>query len=109
MMRKLMLAAGMVVAMGGGALAQEKTLGRADMDTVFVWKDSDAQSEGYNLINSGVHKSNPVLIMRLFSCMVPKGTRAVVTDAGFFSSTILITSGESTGCRGVIANEDLGQ
>ena len=96
-----------VLSVSTQAMAQEKTLGRSGTDTVFVWKNSDAQSEAFKLISAGVHKTNPTLVFRLMSCMVDNGTKAVVTDGGMFSSTVLITSGKNSGCRGVIPNEDL--
>lgn len=91
----------------GPAAAQEVTIGRAEAENVFVWKDSEAQSEALKLIGAGVHKTNPQLVFRLMSCVAPAGSKAVVTDGGFASSTILITTGEHAGCRGVIQNEDL--
>lgn len=87
--------------------AQEKVLGRPDMDVVFVWKDSASNSEALKLISAGVHNRNPELIMRLLSCVAKPGDKAVVTDGGFASSTIVVTSGKSAGCRGVVHNEDL--
>lgn len=89
------------------AHAQEVSLGRPGGDTVFVWRDDDAHSEAVRLITAGVHKSNPLLVMKLMSCMVDAGTKAVVVDGGFVSSTVLITAGEHAGCRGDIPNEDL--
>lgn len=105
MLRVIVATALVLVAAPAGA--QEAKLGRDGSSVVFVWKDSDSQSEAYRLINAGVHKSNPVLLFRLMSCMPKPGDRAVVTDGGFASSTIVVTSGEESGCRGVIANEDL--
>lgn len=87
--------------------AQEQTLGRPDLEEVFVWRDSAANSEGLRLIQAGVHQRNPELVLRLMSCIVKKGTKAVVLDGGFASSTILVTSGAHVGCRGVVHNEDL--
>ena len=72
---------------------------------VFVWKDSDAQSKAFSLIEAGVHKSNPILLMRLMSCVADPGDKAVVTDMGFASHTIMVTSGKNAGCEGVIARE----
>ncbi|MFN3506229.1 MAG: hypothetical protein ACK4ZU_02050 [Allorhizobium sp.] len=89
------------------AQAAEVTLGRGGSDNVFVWRDGDAHSEAINLISAGVHNSNPTLVMRLLSCIVPAGTKAIITDAGFASHTILITSGDDAGCRGDIAAEDV--
>ena len=91
------------------ALAQERRLGREGMSNVFVWKSSDAHSEAISLIQAGVNETNPALIMRLLSCIAVPGDKAVVTDGGFFSSTVLLTSGDQAGCRGVVANEDLGR
>lgn len=87
--------------------AAEVTLGRGGANNVFVWRDSDAHSEAISLISAGVHNTNPTLVMRLLSCIVPAGTRAIITDAGFASHTILVTSGEDAGCRGVIPMEDV--
>ena len=89
------------------AAADQLTLGRSGSDSVFVWKDSDAQSEAYRLIDAGVHKTNTMLVMRLMSCVADPGDHAVLTDGGFFSSTVLLTDGDNAGCRGVIANEDI--
>lgn len=91
----------------GAAEAREVSLGREGTSNVFVWRDNDAFSEAVNLISSGVMKTNPQLIMRLMTCIVDAGTKAVVTDGGFFSSTILVTSGMEAGCRGMIPNEDI--
>lgn len=91
----------------GAAAAQEVTLGRSGSDNVFVWRDSAAQSEAFKLIRAKVHEESPALVFRLMSCMVPGGTKAIITDAGFGSHTILITSGDNAGCRGVIQREDV--
>ncbi|MDO3434328.1 hypothetical protein QWJ46_16735 [Rhizobium sp. CBN3] len=89
------------------AEARQVSLGRSGSSNVFIWRDNDAFSEAVNLISSGVMKTNPQLIIRLMSCMVDAGTNAVVTDGGFFSSTVLITSGSNAGCRGMVPNEDI--
>ena len=105
-MRSIVVAA--VLALGAGqASATEITLGRAGSDQVFVWKDSDAHSEALSLIQANVHKTNPILVFRLLSCMVPVGTKAIITDMGFASHTILVTEGEHAGCRGDIPVEDV--
>lgn len=101
------LVASVAMMVASPAAAQEVTLGRSGSENVFVWKDSDAQSEAFKLIQAGVHKSNPTLVFRLLSCMVPVGTKAVITDMGFASHTILVTSGDHSGCRGVIVAEDI--
>ena len=89
------------------AYAQGIELGRDNSGTVFVWKNSEAYSKVIKLIQSGVHKSNPTLVMQQLSCMADPGDKAVITDAGFASHTIMVTSGKSAGCEGVIAMEDV--
>ena len=88
------------------AAALEITLGKGDTP-VFVWRDGDAMSEGFKLIQAGVHKTNPALVMELLSCVVPPGTKAIITDGGFASQTILITEGDLSGCRGDVVTEDV--
>lgn len=87
--------------------ADRIVLGRAGMSNVFVWRDSDAQSEALRLIDAGVYQTNPALVLRNLSCIASPGDHAIVTDGGFFSSTIMVIDGGQAGCRGVIANEDL--
>lgn len=82
-----------------------RVVGLGGADTVFVWKSADAHSEGLSLISAGVHKTNPVLVMQLLACIVPSGTSAIITDAGFATHDILITTGENAGCRGNIPME----
>ncbi len=86
--------------------AQERILqGLGGSDTVFVWTDKKAHDEALKLINAGVHKSNPSLILPLVACMVPSGTKAIITSAGFATHDIMVTSGPSSGCRGNIPME----
>lgn len=73
--------------------------------TVFVWRDGTALNEAYRLIDAGVHRTNPALIMPLVACVATPGTQIVVTDSGWTRSTILIVAGQMSGCRGVVANE----
>lgn len=106
-MQRQIIVASIIALVSTAAWAQEITLGRQGTENIFVWKDSDAQSEAFKLISAGVHKSNPALVFQLLSCMVPAGTKAIITDMGFASHTILVTSGEEAGCRGVIPMEDV--
>ena len=76
-------------------------------DQVFVWKNDDAHDEAMSLIAANVHKSNPVLVMRLLSCVVPSGTGVIVTDMGFVTHDIMVVEGEKSGCRGNIPAEVL--
>lgn len=64
-------------------------------------------SEGFKLIQAGVHQSNPMLVIRLLSCAVPAGTKAIITDSGFATQTILVTDGDNAGCRGDVVTEDI--
>jgi len=89
------------------AEAAEVTLGRAGSENVFVWKDGTAHKEAVQLIEAGVQNKNPEMVFRLMSCMVKPGTKAIVTDGGMLSSTILITDGPKSGCRGLVTVEDM--
>lgn len=89
------------------SVAQERTLGRPGVEEVLIWKDSAANSEALRLIRAGVHNRDPGLVTRLLSCVAKHGDKAVVLDGGFASSTVIVTSGSSSGCRGVVHNEDI--
>lgn len=93
--------------LAGVALADEVTLGRPGMDAVFVWLDEEAHSEALDLIRAGVHESNPALVMRLLACIAAPGDKAVITDMGMFSHTIVVIDGEEAGCRGLVTMEDV--
>jgi hypothetical protein len=94
----------LLATMTTGAAAQARTLGLKGGPDVIVWRDDKAQSEGLSLIAAGVHKSNPGLIVPYIACIVPSGTPAAKVDGGFFSSTIMVTGGKESGCRGVVSN-----
>lgn len=107
---------GVVVSLGLLALApvaeaqtrQTRTLYAASGGKdIIVWRDDKAHSEANKLIAAGVHKSNPALLVPLIACIAPVGSQAIKTDGGFFSSTIMVTSGKESGCRGVVPNERL--
>jgi hypothetical protein len=96
----------MMLLFSTAAYAVDGTLvGLGGSDVVFVWKDEDAQDEALSLISAGVHKTNPALLLSLIACVVPTGTSAITTDAGFVTHDILVTSGESSGCRGNVPVE----
>jgi len=102
---RLILIAGLSLSMAStAAQARERTLSASGRD-VFVWRSKDAQNEGMRLIDAGVLRSNPTLVIRLISCIVPAGTRAIITDHGFATHDILVTSGPSSGCRGNVPVE----
>lgn len=106
-MKKIFVAAMVcLLATVNAALATEVTLrGMGGSDVVFVWRSSDAHSEGMRLINANVHQTNPALVARLLACMVPSGTKAVITSAGFMTHDILVIAGTDSGCRGNVAAE----
>lgn len=83
-----------------------KVVGMGGSDTVFVWRDKDAHNEALSLIEAGVHRTNPDLIIPLISCVVPSGTAAITTDIGFVTHDIMIVEGDNAGCRGNIAAEE---
>ena len=87
------------------AHSQERTLRMPNGGSVFVWRSKDAMREGLSLIGAGVHETNPQLVIRLISCIVPSGTRAIITDGGFATQDVLVTSGPDAGCRGNLQTE----
>ena len=95
------------LAISSPAAAQGVTLTAPDGANILVWQDSKSLHEGLKLIGAGVHREHPELVARLLSCRASGGSKAVVTDGGFFSSDILVTSGRSAGCRGTIDNTNI--
>lgn len=90
------------------ALAEDfRLVGLNGGDQVFVWKSKKAHNEAMSLIAADVHRTNPALIAVLLACIVPSGTRAIVTDMGFATHDIMVVEGKSSGCRGNIPTESL--
>jgi hypothetical protein len=77
--------------------------------TVIVWKNYQALAEGTDLISAGVAKRNPAMVIGLIACMVPNGTSAIVTDSTIGTRSVLVTSGDFSGCRGSVNVEVLGK
>jgi hypothetical protein len=75
------------------------------LPTVIVWQDAEAQSQGLQLIEAGVLENNPELLIPLLACLVPSGTKAIITDAGLATHDIMVIDGEHAGCKGNIAME----
>ncbi|MCY1704438.1 hypothetical protein [Pannonibacter sp. SL95] len=75
---------------------------------VWVWKDKAAHDEAMQLINAGVHKTNPMMVMVLVACIVDPGTKIIMKDMGFVTHDIMIVEGPKAGCRGNIPAEALG-
>jgi len=84
-----------------------RVVGLNGSDTVFVWRDKNSHDEALNLINAGVHRTKPELLLPLLACVVASGTAAIVTDGGFITQDVMIVSGENAGCRGNIPTESL--
>ena len=86
--------------------AQTKTLCMRNKDlTAWVFRDGKAMSEAMRLLNAKLNDDS--LYSPLLSCVVPCGTKVVVTDGGFMHSTVLITEGAKKGCRGYVPNDQL--
>lgn len=100
------IAAGSIFGSASSASATEVQLvGMGGMDSVLVWQSRDAHTEGNRLISANVHRSNPALLMPLIACMVPSGTRAIITSVGFATHDIMVIAGPHSGCRGNIPAE----
>ena len=109
-MKKYIAIASLLTMLATQAVAEDTTKTiyadkRADL--VVVWRDTKAMTEGVSMARAGVHKTNPGLIRPLIACIVNDRTHAIVSDGGFFASDVVIIDGQSVGCRGTIANENL--
>lgn len=82
-----------------------RLVGLGGASDVFVWRNRDAHNEANRLINAGIHRTNPRLLVPLVACIVPSGTGAIITGAGMITQDILVTSGSNSGCRGNIPTE----
>ena len=92
------------------AIAQERELTRDIDGPVIVWKDKNAQTEGYALIQTGAARRNPDVMFPLISCTVPKGTKAVMTgspEPDDLIRSVIVMDGVWVGCRGVVSVDNL--
>lgn len=103
-------AAGLVLAFLGArdAWAQGTTLQSADGDAVLLFRDRAAMNEATALFRGRDH--NPDYreqVNRLIACIVPSGTRAVITGGGLLGTTydVQVADGPSAGCRGAVQTE----
>lgn len=103
----LALAALLMVATAAGA-GGRSLLAPPGAKVVIVWKDSKALFEGLELIRAGVHETRMDLLLRLISCVVASGNRVIISDAGVFTSEIVVIDGDNAGCRGIVSNDELG-
>ena len=69
-------------------------------DSVVVWRSADAQRTGQAMIRSGEAKASPAMLIPYIACVVPSGTKAVITSRGFRTHDIRVTEGEEAGCTG---------
>jgi hypothetical protein len=100
MMRRIIAALAALLMYAGAALAQERTLTMSDpTDDVLVLRDSKAMDEFYDLVNAN-NLGDTELLAPLLACVVSSGTKAIVADGGYLSSTVLVTDGAEKGCRG---------
>ena len=86
---------------------QSAWAGRLDngASMIFVFKNKDALEEFTTLQTDGVCSENILLCLVYVACVVDSGTRASITDSGFLTHDIIVTSGIETGCRGNIPVE----
>lgn len=63
---------------------------------------------GLKLIASGVHKTNPEMMLPLVACFVESGDPVTVIGAGFTYYEVVVSSGEKRGCNDRIPLEHVG-
>jgi hypothetical protein len=49
------------------------------------------------------------VLVPLVACVPSVSDRIVVTNGGFFSSSVTVVSGKESGCRGIVSNDYLGK
>jgi hypothetical protein len=80
-------------------------LSMPDNGSIFIFRDGNAMSEFFKLVDAKINDMN--LIAPLLSRIVPSGTKVVVTDGGFATSTVLVVDGPQSSCKGDVPNERL--
>lgn len=91
---------------GTAAAAQEvSVIGKTEGSVITVWKDLEAAKTGAKLATSGVE--NPDAYRPFVACLVEPGTKVVVTKGLGAASEIVVSSGDSAGCKGVLPNFQL--
>jgi hypothetical protein len=108
MTRKAILLAAILLATAAPAFGQTKTLhGYGHEPVVAIWRDAKAREAGDNMLRAGINHTDPGLMLPLVACIVDNGTHVIVSDAGFFSSDVIVVDGPYKGCRGNVANDRL--
>lgn len=75
----------------------------SDGGSVFVWRDAEKMAEGMRLIEAGVNRTRPQMVMPLIACMVPSDTPIIITGRpGSGSRDVLVVEGRDAGCRGTV-------
>lgn len=75
---------------------------------IFIWRDRTAHEEAMRLINAGVHRTQPQLVMPLIACIVPSDTTVVtLPGGGWTTNQIMVVDGPQSGCRGIVPMEDV--
>jgi hypothetical protein len=84
------------------------TLGATpDTDSVMVFRGYDSMMEVSRLLRA---KANWALILPLFSCLAPSGSKAIVNSApGYNAVAIKVVDGSDAGCAGVVSLSQLKQ
>ena len=104
-MRVSMLAAVFTIVATAASAATPATIKAAKPGGhVYVWITGKAD-EANTMIDQGVGRTHPELIFELIACVVDDGTKIIVTDLGFFTSTIMVTDGPAAGCRGDVYSD----
>jgi hypothetical protein len=73
---------------------------------VLVWRSEKAMSDGEALLSA---RADASLIIPLVACAPASGARVVVSDGGFFSSSVIVIDQPLAGCRGIVSNQHLGK
>jgi hypothetical protein len=55
-----------------------------------IWKDKESSHEAMELHDAGVDKTNPALLVPLVACIVPSGTKIIITSTGFATHDIMV-------------------
>jgi hypothetical protein len=70
---------------------------------VWVWRDADAMAEGRRLIEAGINRTRPDMVVPLVACIVESGTAVIATGRARFGIwNVVVVDGPRAGCRGVV-------
>lgn len=107
-MRKILAVIAFIMGGGFTTAAHCVELGRSGADVVFVWKNKDAFGRVVTLAGrDGITAEKFPYVLVETACVVEAGTEAIIMKDMFTSHIVLITSGNSAGCIGMVNKEDL--